>query len=192
MSRLRGARGFTLLEMLTTVAALTIVLGLMVSLARYVRHELAVEASKSLLRQLDVMLQQYMEHNAGRPPHLVPFLASDRFALPDEDALLRMAEDHNRSLVSFLRHEHLLREDALGGLPQSSFTDAMIRDAWGSPIILMPSQRPGIGMAPQDKPFFFSAGPDRKYLTTEDNLYSYEDAGEGRDGGTGRDGGRGR
>ena len=39
--------------MLTTVAALIIVLGLMVSLARYVRNALAVEVSKDLLHRMD-------------------------------------------------------------------------------------------------------------------------------------------
>jgi hypothetical protein len=32
---------------------------------------------------------------------------------------------------------------------------------------------PMIGMNPQGW-FFFSAGPDRQYLTRDDNLYSYD------------------
>ena len=32
-----------------------------------------------------------------------------------------------------------------------------------------------IGMAPRNAPFFVSAGPDRNFLTLEDNLYSYEE-----------------
>jgi hypothetical protein len=30
-------------------------------------------------------------------------------------------------------------------------------------------------MALGDRPFFVSAGPDRRFLTREDNLYSYEE-----------------
>ena len=56
--RTRG-KGFTLLEMLTTVAVLILVLGMMVSLAHYVRNELAIEATKDVLHRLDAMMQQY-------------------------------------------------------------------------------------------------------------------------------------
>jgi hypothetical protein len=47
-------------------------------------------------------------------------------------------------------------------------------DAWGGPVVFMAHQHPSIGMAPGDRPFFFSAGPDGRYLSREDNLYSYE------------------
>ena len=49
-------RGFTLLEMLTTVAALVILLGLMVDLARYVRNDSSVKLTKQLLYQCDLLL----------------------------------------------------------------------------------------------------------------------------------------
>jgi type II secretory pathway pseudopilin PulG len=53
--------------------------------------------------------------------------------------------------------------------------DMVLEDAWGSPIVFMAHQHPAVGMAPGDHFFFFSAGQDRKYLTREDNLYSYEE-----------------
>jgi hypothetical protein len=162
--------------MLTTVAVLIIVLGLMVSLARYVRNAMAVEVTKDLLHRLDGMMQQYMTKHDGVVPQVAPFLPSGVPAnqLPDEPTLRRDAEANNRSFVSLLRAEGLLTDESFGGLPQSIYNDAMLRDAWGSPIVFMPSMHPGIGMAPQDKPFFFSAGPDGRYLTQENNLYSYE------------------
>lgn len=167
--------GFTLLEMLTTVAVLVIVLGLMVSLARYVRNELAVEVTKDLLHRLDRMMQQYMNLH-HQPPAVESFLAADEpaDALPDEAALQKAAPANNRGVVLALRADGLLGNDSFGGLPQSIYNDMMIRDAWGSPIVFLPAMHEGIGMAPQDRPFFFSAGPDRRYLTQEDNLYSYE------------------
>ena len=58
-------RGFTLLEMLTTLAALIVVMGLMVSLARYVRNALAVEVTKDLLHRMDAMMQQYISRHPG-------------------------------------------------------------------------------------------------------------------------------
>lgn len=175
-SRPNRSRGFTLLEMLTTVAVLIIVLGLMVSLARYVRNAMAVEVTKDLLHRMDWMMQQYAVRHGNTVPAVSPFLPADlpSHALPDETALRHNAEENNRSFVSLLRADGLLTDESFGGLPQSIYNDAMLRDAWGSPIVFMPSMRPGIGMAPQDKPFFFSAGPDGRYLTQENNLYSYE------------------
>src|SRR5204863_5667763 len=50
---------FTLVEMLTTVAVLVIVLGLMVSLARDVRTRSADRLTKDLLHRLDSLVAQY-------------------------------------------------------------------------------------------------------------------------------------
>src|SRR4051812_40017207 len=55
-------RAFTLIEMLTTVAALVIVLGLMVSLARDVRHRSADHLTKDILRRLDGLVAQYRKN----------------------------------------------------------------------------------------------------------------------------------
>src|SRR5439155_4475301 len=57
--RSRSTTAFTLVEMLTTVAVLVIVLGLMVSLARDVRTRSAERLTKDLLRRLDVLVAQY-------------------------------------------------------------------------------------------------------------------------------------
>lgn len=162
--------------MLTTVAVLIIVLGLMVSLARYVRNAMAVEMTKDLLHRMDGMMQQYIARHGNVVPAVSPFLPPGLRPgqVPDEEILRHDAEENNRSFVSLLRSDGLLTDESFGGLPQSIYNDAMLRDAWGSPIVFMPSMHPGIGMAPQDKPFFFSAGPDGKYLTPENNLYSYE------------------
>jgi hypothetical protein len=162
--------------MLTTVAVLIIVLGLMVSLARYVRNELAVEVTKDLLHRLDGALQQYMARHDNQLPQVPPIIPLNMpaDALPDEQTLQQNAIPNNRGIVQALRQEGLLQDATFGGLPQSIFDDMMIRDAWGSPIVFMPAMHEGIGMALQNRPFFFSAGPDQKYLTQENNLYSYE------------------
>src|SRR3977135_332087 len=56
-------RAFTLVEMLTTVAVLVIVLGLMVSLARDVRTRSAERLTKDLLSRLDTLVAQYRAKN---------------------------------------------------------------------------------------------------------------------------------
>src|SRR3954470_24422361 len=57
----RRRRAFSLIEMLATVAALVILLGLMVSLARYVRRQASDQLTKQLLAQLDVLVRRYQE-----------------------------------------------------------------------------------------------------------------------------------
>jgi type II secretory pathway pseudopilin PulG len=213
--------GFTLIEMLTTVAVLIIVLGLMVSLARYVRGRSAEESTKTRLRQLDALAADYARrtgHMLGADPAepVSPFLETG-VDVPSEAALLIAARKNNEDFVRLLRGDiarpferpakrpagdksvktsrpravHGTADgsgdesndsavlggqstDRFGDLPISSYDEVTLRDAWGSPIVFMPQQHPAIGMAPHNPSFFFSAGPDGKYLTRDDNLYSYE------------------
>src|SRR4051812_42696301 len=68
-------RGFTLIEMLTTVAVLIIVLGLMVSLARHVRDQSAQQLTRQTLKQLDALMSDYMKNNNGDvPPVIEPII----------------------------------------------------------------------------------------------------------------------
>ncbi|WP_428937566.1 hypothetical protein [Fontivita pretiosa] len=169
--------------MLTTVAVLIIVLGLMVSLARDVRRRSAEQLTRSLLQRLEAALEQYFKNNSGQLPPVEPLFA-DR-AVPDLAGLEDAGRRNNRQLVAILKMDARLRARDVGSgvdpfqdLPISVYDHYSIRDAWGSPIVFMPGQHPLIGMAPskmgQDQAFFFSAGPDRNYLTRDDNLYSYE------------------
>ena len=210
----RSALGFTLIEMLTVVALLIIVLGLMVSLATDVRQQSSERLTKDLLRKLDVLMGQYLDRHK-KLPQVSPFIetaagapeAKDKPAgggaagvgaaipvrgedeLPDEATLLASAESNNRDFVQ------LLKSDASGPQPElfgtaggTTYDEVTLRDAWGTPIVFMPAQHPAIGMALGNKPFFFSAGPDRKFRTLEDNLYSYEQsAAAARDGERPRD-----
>jgi type IV pilus assembly protein PilC len=58
-------------------------------------------------------------------------------------------------------------------MPMIYYDEVRVRDAWGSPIVFMTHMHPAIGMTSKGW-FFFSAGPDRQYLTRDDNLYSYD------------------
>jgi hypothetical protein len=159
--------------MLTTVGALVIVLGLMVSLARWVRNASAVDLTKTLLKRLDRLMVEY-EARHHQLPTVTAFIdpaASD----PDEKNLQRSALENNRQMLAALRREAGTAPDAFNGLPYAVYDLSAIRDAWGTPIVFMPAMHPAIGMAPQNRRFFFSAGPDRRFLTQEDNLYSYEE-----------------
>ena len=55
----RPRSALTLIEMLTTVAALVIVLGLMVSLAGYVRNRSAESLTRDLMVKLERLMAQY-------------------------------------------------------------------------------------------------------------------------------------
>src|SRR5205809_3153380 len=84
-NRKSAIRAFTLIEMLTTVALLVIVLGLMVSLARYVRTRSATQLTRELLVNLNEAIARYESTYAGVPP--VDALAEPG-ELPAEDVLL--------------------------------------------------------------------------------------------------------
>src|SRR3954468_10712749 len=178
---------FTLIEMLTTVAILIIVLGLMVSLAREVRLRSAEQLTKELLLHLDDLTQSFKQRK-GRLPN-VEMLLPPNVLDADEAKVRATARINNEALVNELKGEivrsGLLQHDrknggGFGDLPISLYDGRILADAWGNPIVFMPNQHPIIGMAPvrsgeeEQAYFFFSPGPDGRYLTREDNLYSYE------------------
>jgi Tfp pilus assembly protein PilE len=177
--------GFTLIEMLTVVAALIIVLGLMVSLAWSVRRQSSERLTKGLLFKLDALMGQYVARHK-QLPEVAPLVDTTRAAtqgaeaeLPDEETLLQAAELNNRDFVLALRSEAASAggspaPDLFGPLTGSMYDEVTLRDAWGTPIVFMPAMHPAFGMALGYRPFFVSAGPDRKFHTLDDNLYSYE------------------
>lgn len=149
----RDRSGFTMVEMLVTVAGLIIVLGLMVSLARYVRERAAVALTKELLRQLDDIASQYAQRYGGQLPPVTPFPPSsppsaraaaklaaewDEANSPaDRAALLAAALENNRRFVAVLKAE-AGSSAALNGLPLSMYNDVVLRDAWGTPLSSCP------------------------------------------------------
>src|ERR671913_506549 len=99
---------FTLIEMLATVAALVIVLGLAVSLARYVRRQASGQLTKDLLSRLDELTRRDV----------------DRYdTLPPEAELQKNAVDNNKAYVKAARVEARRRADEFGNLPPSFYDD---------------------------------------------------------------------
>jgi hypothetical protein len=170
--RRASALGYTMIEMLTTVAALVIVLGLMVSLARFVRYRSSTELTKDLLVKLEQAMERY-EKQTGQVPQVVP-AAPGNDPYPTEGWILAHATGNNQEFVRALRRVQPPSGGIFSDLPVSMYDGHTLRDAWGGLILFLPHQHPAIGIAPHDRFFFFSAGPDRRYLTRDDNLYSYE------------------
>ena len=170
-------RGFTLVELLTTIAVLVIAFGLVISLANFVRNTSATELTTTLLRKMEEQLAAYSLRTKGPLPAVTPV---DPQPGQPEELVGRAARQNNEDLVKALASQANLATTVFAELPSSVYDPVTqtVRDAWGSPIVFMPQMHPAIGMALDDRPFFFSAGPDRKYLTREDNLYSYEGAAE--------------
>lgn len=175
---------YTFVELLLTIVVLIIVLGLMMDLANRVRRSSADKLTRQLLQQLNALMDNYLEHSEGQLPPVTPFL--ETMPIPDEPALQIAAQRNNADFVRFLRTLSDLsmpvkstgdkhQPDVFAGLPLNLYDEVTLHDPWGSPIVFMHRQNPLIGMAPGDKFFFFSAGPDRKFLTRQDNLYSYEE-----------------
>lgn len=167
----RFPHAFTLVEMLVVVAVLTIALVLMVNLASSVRTSYANDVTRSLLRQLDDASSRY-KLRTGSLPAVASLIPTD--GPVDERVLRQNATRNNREIVDVLRSAGDLPGVRLGELPATLYDDGQLRDAWGSPLVFMPRFNRLIGMALRDRPFFVSAGPDRQYLTLEDNFYSYE------------------
>lgn len=169
----RRAAGFTLLEMLTTVAALVILLGLMVSLARHVRSSSSEVHTRQLLGKLEKVLA---DHPPGSAPQLhqrlgaIPLLSET--SREDDVTLQARAAVNSKGFVSAC-HDTIGRT-VFNDLPLSLYDAQRIRDAWGTPVAYMPAGAPNVNIKPQNRAFFVSAGPDRRFSTVVDNLYSYE------------------
>jgi type II secretory pathway pseudopilin PulG len=164
-----AGRGFTIIETMTAVALLTIALGLMVSLSRHVRAASADGLTKEILHRLDAAMAMYVHQN-GSIPMVAPFIGEQ--LIPPETQLRRSAERNNEAFVRALKSAGLLT-GRFDDLSVAYYDEAHVRDAWESPIVFMSQMHPAIGMNPKGW-FFFSAGPDRQYLTRDDNLYSYD------------------
>ncbi|HEY1923591.1 MAG TPA: type II secretion system protein [Tepidisphaeraceae bacterium] len=164
-----GSRGFTLIETMTAIALLTIALGLMISLSRHVRAASADELTKEILHRLDAAMAVYVHQNGSIPS--VPLFISEQL-IPPETQLRRSAARNNEAFVRAMKSAGLLT-GRFDDLSVAYYDEARVRDAWGSPIVFMSRMHPAIGMNPKGW-FFFSAGPDRQYLTRDDNLYSYD------------------
>jgi prepilin-type N-terminal cleavage/methylation domain-containing protein len=163
--------GYTLVELLATIAALAILLSAMVSLSRHVRASSAIDLTKDLLRRLDEAMALYVQQN----DHLslgVPELITDGGSI-QEQPLAARAQANNQAVVRLLKAAHVLPVQRFDDLSIAYYDGFTVRDAWGSPIVFMDRMHPAIGMAAKGW-FFFSAGPDRAYTTKSDNLYSYE------------------
>lgn len=164
-------RAFSVVELLTTVAALVIVLGLMVSLARHVRLVSAEALTKEILHRLDEAMAVYVHRNDSIPLNIPPLIEDGQ--PPIEVLLPQAAERNNEAFVRALKSEGLLN-GRFDDLSIAFYDEARVQDAWGSPIVFMSKMHPAIGMNPKGW-FFFSAGPDRQYLTRDDNLNSYDE-----------------
>jgi hypothetical protein len=164
-------RCFTLIEMLSTVSALVIVLGLMVSLARHVRSRESGALSRQVLASLDDLLQRdpALEKLLEGVPPLVRAGAA-----AEEAEYQRAALRNNRELV------RILKESGDGSffrqVPVALYDVSTLRDAWGTPVVYMKPGAQNIGISPMGRYFFVSAGPDRQFGTVLDNLYSHEPA----------------
>ncbi len=176
----RSRRAFTILELLTTLAFLVIVLGVLVSLARYVRATSAQDVTRRTLAELEDAYRLIYPERSNATPTTWPASEVPPVGL-DEGQFQQYVQ---RTSVPLLRRLiQQARELKIGAEAESGYSavgqgmieaEQVVRDAWGNPIAFLAGQHPGIGMAPQNRPFFVSAGPDGRYLTRDDNLYSYE------------------
>jgi type II secretory pathway pseudopilin PulG len=175
-------RAIGLIELLALVAFLAIALALAVSVARHVRATSAQEATRHRLATLVEVARLYSHDFDGQLP-----VQPNADAIPTDPAGARawVRQQNPRVLEAFLVWQgrdrpgtdvspDASKHSAPLHLPGPRVDASLFVDTWGSPIALMPRSHVHIGLSPGNGPFFFSAGPDRDYLTLSDNLYSYE------------------
>ncbi|HEY1683889.1 MAG TPA: hypothetical protein VGG19_03925 [Tepidisphaeraceae bacterium] len=156
--------------MLTTIAALVILLGLMVSLARDVRARSASAVTAELLSRLEQLMAEYQQRTGGLPA-VASIVPSD--AGNDTQSVEELARENNRQFLKALSAEFPLGRQ-FEQMQMATYNQGTLDDAWGEAIVFMPHSDAAIGLSPGNRFFFFSAGPDRQYLTRDDNLYSYD------------------
>jgi hypothetical protein len=171
----RSRRALGLIELLTLVAVLMIALALMVGTARHVRSASANELTRKRMLALADAAGEAISRGVD------PTLPTSEIPATDAEARFQQF-----ALRSSLRLEAALNDRGTAaakpamtpGLATAIVAATVGRpeldDAWGRPIALMPRQEPSIGMAPDDGPFLVSAGPDGRFLTLSDNIYSYD------------------
>ncbi len=180
-SNLFRIRGYTLVELFLTLAVLMILLGMMMNVSNRVRHESADKVTRQILSRLAAMISDYQNKNDGQLPPISPVIQPG--FRPSEDTLQAAALANNADLVRYLNLPALARQSSntddplFRSLHQTESQQWLLQDPWGGPVVFMPHEDPAIGLPPGDTFFLFSAGPDRLFLTKEDNLYSYEDMG---------------
>lgn len=159
------------------MAALVILLGLMVSLARDVRARSAGALTAEILTRCEKLMAEYQKRTGALPAVTSIVANAGAGVVGGEASVNDLAEENNREFVqAFLR---VLPAGEISGLIRyDSDNPVRLDDAWGDPVVFMPHSDSSIGLSPDNRFFFFSAGPDRQYLTRDDNLYSY-DAGNG-------------
>ena len=186
VNRCRCRQGLALRELLLTIALLTIAFGLIVSLTRRVRSEAAFSLARRELLELEDALSAY-RRDFGRLPDVPPLVprgttapatqAAATLTDADEPLLRERAATTIAAVVRALGLGTGASGDSLSplaGLTAMEFDGTTLLDPWGRPIAYLKGGRAEFGIAAGDAPFFFSAGPDGRYLTREDNLYSYE------------------
>ncbi|MFT3788995.1 MAG: hypothetical protein QM770_22950 [Tepidisphaeraceae bacterium] len=161
--------------MLTLIALLAIALLLAVSVARHVRATSAQELTRNRLSQLVLATKLYLADHGNA----VPTLELIEAGAPEESSVRAWART---SSIWFVERMDAWQTECDAQAPPKArgpaVDDTLMRDAWGSPIALLARPHSTIGLSPGEGPFFFSAGPDREYLTVFDNLYSYEVTGQ--------------
>jgi hypothetical protein len=180
---------------------LTILLSMAVSLSRYVRARSARLLTTDILSRLDRLATLYAARYGGAYPPVTPMPDLERDGTLDDRSARAAAAAGNRDFLRALARDPGSRDwadyfsdlplyvydpgrrasrsaSASGapgdGLETNGGSGPSVRDPWGTPIAFIPRQNSAYGMAPRDEPFFVSAGPDHKFSTRGDNVYSYE------------------
>ena len=190
--------GFVLVEILLIAAVLWIAIGLLISLSRHVRSRSAESDTARMLWKAHLALSRAQSAQASTDGAtgivssstvaeasavggLPKPLGLDELAIASPKTVRQTLDGHNRVLVHALLQS--MPDDeandprsqvAWARLSRSMFDGQTLRDAWGTPVVLARGDDQRLGLAPGRRDYCLSAGPDRNFLTRDDNLYSFE------------------
>jgi prepilin-type N-terminal cleavage/methylation domain-containing protein len=222
--KLRSRRGFTLIELLAVIAIIAILIGIVFVGMKSVTGTANAKSTQTTLNNLQSMLSALDVNSRGSLAALdTAYGTSNPLVLPTPDANVTIPMDPTATgghryddfvcLTSTIAMAKILtlpeNRAALGkistkmlvpkttGVPLTTTPSNILLDAWGNPIIYVPSGGlQGVTLQSQSgkvyrvqsngvtettataktnaRPFFASAGPDGDFSKGDDNIYSFE------------------
>lgn len=174
--------GFTLIELLVVIAILGILMAMMVPAAGLIMKRMAKARTQSDANVVASVLLKYQAEYNRWPPAYLPDGKGESNAewvdlmAPKPDESKQLYKDNNPKRIGFF-------EPGGGALGQDPENKGAYVDAWGRPFAFrvdlegkgeMNNPNTDVGGTLRARTLAWSAGPDGKYETWEDNVAGWE------------------
>lgn len=184
-------RAFTLIEILVALFVISVLIGMLVIGVRYSINHANTRATKITMESLKSIAAEYpkeipFQRFIFEPeiPKGVPGPVYEGSPFREGVAVVNTAEYWNTIMAVPAAREMIanLKSIPVAATQPTTRPSVVPVDAWGNPIIMVPSAVVGVKSggkqvtvwAPTSQPYFMSAGPDGRFDTGDDNVYSWE------------------